>query len=104
VPQLRWTRSATTALSAIVRRRREQVGFIAARALHERITQHVFLLKDFPELGKLLDDVPDDDRRELLVSVYRVVYRIEQDTVLVISIEDARLPVSHHDDADDTVT
>jgi plasmid stabilization system protein ParE len=104
VPQLRWTRSATVALSAIVRRRREQIGFIAARALHQRITQRVFLLKDFPELGRLRDDVPDDDRRELLISVYRVVYRIEHDFVLVVSIEDARLPGSHHDDSEDIAT
>lgn len=88
--QVRWTRSATAALAAIVRHRRERVGFMAARSLHQRITQRVLLLKEFPELGQQMSQVPDDDRRELFVSVYRVTYRIQGDTVLIVHVADAR--------------
>ena len=43
-------------------------------------------------------EVPGDDRRELLVSVYRIVYRIDGDTVFIVNIEDARMPFSRNDE------
>lgn len=89
--QIRWTRSAKAGLAAIVRSRRERVGFNAARTLHQTITQRAFLLKEFPELGQQMWEVPDDDLRELFVSVYRIIYRIESDTVFIVNIEDARM-------------
>ncbi|MHB8648396.1 MAG: hypothetical protein ACYDAR_21655, partial [Thermomicrobiales bacterium] len=59
---------ADDALAAIVLHRRREVGFIAARALRQRIVGRIYRLRDFPELGQRMNQSPDDDRRELIVT------------------------------------
>jgi plasmid stabilization system protein ParE len=100
VAQVRWTLVGKTTLAAIIRHRRDRVGFMAARTLHQTITQRVFLLKEFPELGQRMQESPGDDRRELIVSMYRVVYRVVGDTVTVLAIVDARHPSLNDEEGD----
>ncbi len=88
--RLQWSEPASAALIAIVREHRQRVGFIAARSLRERIMRRVGLLRDFPELGQRIAMTPWDDRRMLLESPYRIIYRIQDDIVHIVSIVHAR--------------
>ncbi|MCA1725145.1 MAG: type II toxin-antitoxin system RelE/ParE family toxin [Thermomicrobia bacterium] len=85
---------ADDALAAIVRHRRREVGFMAARALRERIMGQIYQLRDFPALGRRTLQSQYDDRRELIVSPYRIPYRIVGDTVVILNIIDARYDFS----------
>lgn len=65
---------------------------MAARALRQRIMGQIYQLRDFPELGRRTDQSPYDDRRELGVPPYRILYRIIGETVIILAIADARYP------------
>ena len=59
-------------------------GYAQTFALH--IQQRVEQLHDFPESGR---KVPEDKRgtyRELIVGNYRVVYRVDEDTVTIVTL------------------
>lgn len=50
--RVQWTEQANDALVAIILDRRQQVGFMAARRLRQKITDRVHLLQEFPDLGR----------------------------------------------------
>lgn len=50
----------------------------------------IYQLRDFPELGRRTLQSRYDDRRELIVSPYRIPYRVVGDTVIILTIVDAR--------------
>jgi toxin ParE1/3/4 len=56
----------------------------AARAI-DRILQSIRFLKDFPRLGRV-GVLPDTRELSIVGLPYRVVYRIEGDTVLVVNV------------------
>jgi plasmid stabilization system protein ParE len=95
------SKPADDALAAIVLRRRRDVGFMVARALRQRITSRIYQLRDFPEMGRRMHQSDYDDRRELIVSPYRIIYRVANDTVTVLNIFDARFSL-HSDTDEDT--
>ena len=67
---------------------------MAARALRQRIMTRIFQLRDFPELGRKISSSRYDDRHELVVPPYRIPYRIVDDSVVILSILDARFSSS----------
>jgi len=89
---VRLSAPADDALTAIILHRRQAVGFLAARALRQRIMGRIYQLRDFPELGRRMHQSPYDDRRELIVSPFRILYRVVNDTVIILNIIDARYP------------
>jgi plasmid stabilization system protein ParE len=97
---VRLSAPADDALTAIILHRRQAVGFLAARALRQRIMGRIYQLRDFPELGRRMHQSPYDDRRELIVTPYRVLYRVVGDTVIVLTIVDARYPFLDRKDND----
>jgi plasmid stabilization system protein ParE len=99
---VRLSKPADDALAAIVLRRRRDVGFMAARALRQRITSRIYQLRDFPEMGRPMNQSTYDDRRELIVSPYRIIYRVTNDTVTILNIFDARFSLHSDTDEDDT--
>jgi plasmid stabilization system protein ParE len=44
---------ARNALRRIILDRRERVGFLASRALYQRIMGRIYRLRDFPDLGRI---------------------------------------------------
>ncbi len=95
--RLQWTEPASVTLATIVRERRQRVGFVAARALRQRIIERVNLLKEFPELGQRMAMSADDDRRILHVASYRIIYQIDGETVSIIAVQHARTALTEGD-------
>jgi toxin ParE1/3/4 len=67
----------------------------AAEALIERVLHSTERLASFPESGRTVPEFPDLGYRELLVGSYRVWYRIEKETVWIVTVlHGRRLPRS----------
>jgi plasmid stabilization system protein ParE len=96
-----WTRAARSALDEIVRMRRQNAGVMSARILYERIRNQTDRLADFPELGRRVSNDPGNDLRILIVSGYRIAYRIEADQIFIVFIAHGRSSLLTADDADD---
>jgi len=81
---------AREALRRITLDRRERVGFIAARRLYQQLMTRIYQLRDFPELGRLAPEVPDEGVRQLIVPPYRILYEYAGDTVTILDIVHGR--------------
>jgi plasmid stabilization system protein ParE len=92
--------SARQTLNAIVRDRRQRVGFIAARMLREHIMQGIYRLQDFPELGRRLSEFPEANLRQLIISPYRILYEFSEDTVTILDIVHGRSLFPNYDGND----
>jgi len=57
-----------------------------AEAVVRKIIRQAQILRDFPRAGRRVAEFSDDNTRELIVFIYRVIYRIEADQVLVAAI------------------
>lgn len=85
---IQWTAKASNALAAIILDRRREVGFIAARALRQKITDRIHLLREFPRLGRQRS--ANEGGRELVVPPFIISYQIAGDTVFILDIFHAR--------------
>lgn len=43
-------------------------------------------LERYPEIGKIVPELPSYNYREILFKKYRIIYRVASDTVYVISV------------------
>lgn len=57
-----------------------------ARQVVERLLERSMQLNVAPESGRRVPEYPEADLRELLVRPYRVIYRIVEDQVEVLSV------------------
>ena len=52
----------------------------------EKIIQVVENLKTFPEMGRNVPEAEEEDIREILFSNYRIMYRMETECILILTI------------------
>jgi toxin ParE1/3/4 len=63
-----------------------------AKAVASRIVETAERIPEFPNLGRVVPETADNSIRERFVYHYRIIYRIEQDCILVVAvIHDRRL-------------
>jgi toxin ParE1/3/4 len=56
-------------------------------------------LADFPELGRRVPEEPDQPNvRELLVQTQRIVYRVEPERILIVTVVHGRRDLEHLDE------
>lgn len=80
-----WTRQAVEdveAIKAYVARDSEQY----AGLLGERLVAAVDRLELFPNSGRIVPEVGDDSLREVIYGNYRLVYRLQSESVEVVTI------------------
>ena len=65
-----------------------------AQTLAERIVQRTEMLADFPLLGAEVPEYADEAIRELIEHPYRILYRVSEEQIQIITIVHAsrRLP------------
>jgi toxin ParE1/3/4 len=63
---------------------------LAAAAWVQRVEKALDQLTRFPLSGHRLADFPDEPARELMVPPCRIVYRVDGDRALILSIKHAR--------------
>lgn len=83
-----WTRQAVEdveAIKAYVARDSERY----AGLLTERLVAAVDRLEVFPHSGRIVPEVGDDSLREVIYGDYRLVYRLQTESVEVVTIHHA---------------
>ena len=83
--QVRWTPQAADDLEAIclfIARDSEQLAGIFA----DRVLQATDRLAIYPRLGRVVPGLGIDNIREIIVGSYRVIYRIQQDAVQLLTL------------------
>jgi len=63
---------------------KDSSGFAAVFA--GRVIEAVESLSNFPMRGRKVPEMGHDDIRELLYSGYRIIYRVEQERILILAI------------------
>ena len=46
----------------------------------------IYRLRDFPELGRLVPEAPNEGVRQLVAPPYRILYEFADDTVTILDI------------------
>ena len=87
-----WTRNAKLALRAVhdyVARNSPRY----AQGLVDRITRKTELLNQFPELGGEVPEYENESIRELVEYPYRIIYRVREDRVEILSVVHGARPL-----------
>jgi toxin ParE1/3/4 len=61
-----------------------------ARRVIERIQEGATKLADFPHAARLVPELHDPDRRETFVHEYRLMYRVEANTISILRVVHGR--------------
>lgn len=83
--KLRWTERAVTDLLAIG----NDIGVddpAAARAWVEKLRQRAAKASKLPRAGRVVPEIGRDDVREVFQRTYRIVYRIVDDGIVVLTV------------------
>lgn len=83
--QLRWTLQAVEDLTAI-RDYIERDSPRYARVVIERILERAEAAVDFPLAGRMVPEFARDDVREVIVGSYRIVYRVQDSSITVLTV------------------
>lgn len=82
---IRWTERAVTDLIAIG----DYIGAddaATARAWVEKLRQRAMKASKMPRTGRIVPEIARDDVREVLQRTYRIVYRIVDDGIVVLTV------------------
>jgi addiction module RelE/StbE family toxin len=85
VTHVRWTEQAVADLRAIreyIERDSPQYGRLVAERLFDSTTR----LEAFPRSGRIVQEVGRDDLREIVVGDYRLVYRLDSDAAILLTV------------------
>ena len=61
---------------------------VAAIRLTDRLFDRTQPLEDQPRMGREVPEMPGSDLRELIERAYRIIYRIEGETVWVLTVQE----------------
>ena len=82
---LRWTEQAVEDLRSIrafIERDSPRYGRLVAERLFEATSR----IAEFPEAGRMVPELQRPDLRELIVGQYRIVYRVDGDLAVIVTI------------------
>lgn len=61
-------------------------SFVQADLRIDAIFTKVRVLERFPEIGKKLKELPQKEYREILFKKYRIIYKLQEDVVYIMSV------------------
>ncbi len=82
---LEWTEPALLDLECIRDYIKRDSEYYATRFV-ERIIEAIEGLEQFPEMGRCVPEAESENIRELLFHNYRIIYRVETDTILILTV------------------
>lgn len=82
--RVEWSNFARDDLDNLVQHISRDSAFYA-QLFGEKIVLATRRLKDFSESGRRIPEADEDDLREIIVQGYRVMYRIEPSSVLILA-------------------
>lgn len=87
--RLRFSRHALTQLEQALQYIAERDP-AAAQRLGERVIERVTGLNDFPVKGRVVPELGDPARREIVIPPFRIVYRPTQDEIRIVAVVHGR--------------
>lgn len=82
---IEWTEPAVLDLESIWNYIRRDSEYYATRFI-EKIIEAVEKLERFPKIGRLVPEAEEENIRELLFYNYRIIYRIEEKRILILTV------------------
>jgi len=83
--KIRWTHEALEQLTAIEDYISKDSPERAARFV-DQLIEHAESLSDHPRLGRTVPEIANPDIRELLFKKYRIVYRLKENRIEIVTI------------------
>jgi toxin ParE1/3/4 len=68
-----------------------------AGAFAKRIKEAVRRLQDFPEFGAVVEQLEEPDLRQFFVKSYRVIYRLSESTIEVLTVRHGAMLLNKRD-------
>jgi len=87
LPEVRWTENALDDLEAILMYIARDSSYYA-RIFSDKVFKVAENLSQFPNMGRVVPDIGDEEIREILYGSYRIIYRIkkEKDVIEILTI------------------
>lgn len=82
---VRWTHTSKLDLMQIFRYIAKDSVYYAKKVANNIIDKADYLA-DFPNMGRKIEEIDDDNLREIIVYSYRVIYRVDEDDVNILTI------------------
>ncbi len=83
--ELSWSDDALTDIEAIANYI-EKDSPVYAKAVVSKIFDKAEILSDFPELGRRVPELNQDNIREIFVYSYRLIYAVDNVTIVFLSV------------------
>lgn len=80
-----WTETAQSDLIEIYKFISEK-SLSQADSVIDSIIERAQILEHFPEIGKPVKELPKKDYRELLAKNHRIIYRIEEGNIYILTV------------------
>ena len=83
--KIEWTKPSLVDLESIRDFIKRDSEYYAYRFVG-KIIDAVEILENFPEMGRIVPEASDKNIREILFANYRIMYRIEKDRILILTV------------------
>lgn len=80
-----WTENALNDIDNIASYISKDSEFYAKQFV-KKLINTTLKLESFPEIGKIIRELPQSDYREILFKKYRIIYRVDVDKVYIITV------------------
>lgn len=57
-----------------------------AKIFIQKIIDSIKILRDFPKIGRVVPEFKNENIREIFVKSYRIIYRIENETIFIVTV------------------
>ena len=69
---------------------------VYAKAVVSKFFEKAEILKNFTELGRIVPEFNDNNIREIFVYSYRLIYKIDENTVLFVAVVHGKRVLENH--------
>ena len=83
--KLTWSDDALTDIESIAKYI-EKDSLVYAKAVVSKLFEKAEVLSAFPELGRVVPELNQDNVREIFVYSYRLIYEIDKETIIFINV------------------
>ena len=83
--QLEWSNEALEDIESIATYIEKDSPFYA-KSVVTKFFEKAEIIKDFVELGRIVPELGDNSIREIFVYSYRLIYKIDSNTVLIVAV------------------
>ena len=95
-----WTEPALSDLQGIYDYISKDSEYYASVFVGE-ILESVEKVTEFPEIGRMVPEYQQNDIREILVQSYRIIYKLEQNQILILTVVHGRRDLTKLMDPDE---